>query len=537
MALHKPVLISMDEHYIRKLAKEDPEALIKLSLSLIDDLKGALEREEQSPKNSSRPSASQPPWDKNESDTDQDPPEGSGKHPGAPPPDQAENNNTDNSETDNNHQNKGSHVARKPGKQTGSKGFGRTQKLPITDTVDHQFEQCQGCGCRLAAKQTASTGFYSIDVVFGNTENPGLVMSNTLHRYYQTDCPGCGLLNQSLPERGAPDRLDWLGVGLTQWRLIGPSLAALIVYLSMDMRLTRRQIKRFLSDLLGLELSVGSIQNCKIEAARALAPVEEQLVEELLNSDLIYVDETSHPEAGTLLWLWVFISEHTCVFQIGNRSAEIFNNLLTSGSLFFTGWIMSDGYKVYRDAEKRLRCWAHVYRKGTGLSECYTPASRHYGKAFLRHLDTLMQGVYQAREGPDKGEISITKNQQQTLDELELLCQKMKRSKHEKTRALGVEMLNDWEAFMRVLDNPCWPLTNNEAERALRHWVILRRITYGTRSAQGSRALALFASIISTCRLRHCSPLLFIRDVICARRDGQEAPLMPQYAQVIRTQS
>lgn len=535
MALHKPVLIHMDEDYIRKLAKEDPEALIKLSLSLIDDLKGALEREEQSPKNSSRPSASQAPWDKNESDIeqdqdqDQDPPENADNQNNASPPDQAKNNNTDDSETDNNHQNKGSHEARKPGKQTGSQGFGRTQKLPITDTIDHQLERCQGCGCELPVKQTATTGFYSIDVVFGNTENPGLVMSNTLHRYYQSDCPHCGLINQSLPERAAPDQLDWQGVGLTQWRLIGPSLAALIVYLSMDMRLTRRQIKRFLSDLLGLELSVGSIQNCKMEAARALAPVEEQLVDELLSSDLIYVDETSHPEAGALLWLWVFISEHTCVFQIGNRSAEIFNNLLASGSVLFTGWMMSDGYKVYRDIEKRLRCWAHVYRKGVGLSECYTPASRHYGETFLKYLDTLMQGVYQAREGPDKGEKSITDDHQQNLDELKSLCQKMKRSSHEKTRALGVEMLNDWEAFMRILDNPCWPLTNNEAERALRHWVILRRITYGTRSEQGSRALALFASIIGTCRLRHYSPLLFIRDVVAARRDGNEAPLMPQY--------
>ncbi len=530
MVLHKPVLIQMDEDYIRKLAKEDPEALIKLSLNLIDDLKGALEREEQSPKNSSRPSASQPPWDKNASDTeqDQDPPESSGNN--VPSADQGQNNNSDNSETDNNNQNKRSHAPRKPGKQAGSEGFGRTQKLPITDTVDHKLEQCQGCGCELTAKQTATTGFYSIDVVFGNTENPGLVMSNTLHRYYQTDCPGCGLGNQSLPERAGPDQLDWQGVGLTQWRLIGPSLAALIVYLSMDMRLTRRQIKRFLLDFFGLELSVGSIQNCKIEAARALAPVEEQLVNELLESDLIYVDETSHPEAGTLLWLWVFISEHTCVFQIGSRSAEIFNNLFVSGNVLFTGWIMSDGYKVYRDIEKRLRCWAHVYRKGVGLSECYTPASCHQGKTFLKHLDTLMQGVYQAREGPDKGKLSITKDHQQTLDELKSLCQKMKRSRHEKTRALGVEMLNDWYAFMHVLENPCWPLTNNEAERALRHWVILRRITYGTRSEQGSRALALFASIISTCRLRHCSPLLFIRDVVCARREGNEAPLMPQYA-------
>ena len=53
---------------------------------------------------------------------------------------------------------------------------------------------------------------------------------------------------------------------------------------------------------------------------------------------------------------------------------------------------------------------------------------------------------------------------------------------HTKARALAVEMLNDWAAIFRVLDHPHLPLTNNEAERALRHWVILRRISYGTKT-------------------------------------------------------
>jgi hypothetical protein len=57
------------------------------------------------------------------------------------------------------------------------------------------------------------------------------------------------------------------------------------------------------------------------------------------------------------------------------------------------------------------------------------------------------------------------------------------------------------------LTHPHLPLTNSYAERLLRHGVILRRIGYDTRTAQGSLALATFASIIETCRLRHASPL------------------------------
>ena len=43
-------------------------------------------------------------------------------------------------------------------------------------------------------------------------------------------------------------------------------------------------------------------------------------------------------------------------------------------------------------------------------------------------------------------------------------------------------LLNDWDTFWVVLDHPELPLTSNEAERALRHWVIARRIGMGTRT-------------------------------------------------------
>ena len=314
-------------------------------------------------------------------------------------------------------------------------------------------------------------------------------------------------------------------MGLTEWRLIGPSLAAMIIYLSMDMYLTRRKIKRFLDDLFGLEISTGTIQNCIVESARALAPVEEQLVEELLNESLLHADETSHKEAGALLWLWVFITATTALFFIGYRSKEIFNNLLASSS--FDGWLMSDGYLVYRDYPKRLRCWAHLIRKACGLCESYTEEVRAYGEQVNDHLEKLMDAIYSAREGPNEGKVSILGTHKERLKQLKALCEEMSKSSHKKTSELGKEFLNDWKAIFRILDYPLWPLTNNEAERALRHWVIFRKITQGTRSEQGSRALALFASVITTCRLRNRSLLLYIRDVIQLRRQGQNVPKLP----------
>jgi hypothetical protein len=64
----------------------------------------------------------------------------------------------------------------------------------------------------------------------------------------------------------------------------------------------------------------------------------------------------------------------------------------------------------------------------------------------------------------------------------------------------------------------CRPLTNNEAGRALRHWVIARRIGMGTRTPQGTRAFALLASVIETCRKRGASPWTYLADVVRQRR-------------------
>ncbi|MFZ1640659.1 MAG: IS66 family transposase, partial [Candidatus Contendobacter sp.] len=68
----------------------------------------------------------------------------------------------------------------------------------------------------------------------------------------------------------------------------------------------------------------------------------------------------------------------------------------------------------------------------------------------------------------------------------------------------------------------------NAAERALRHWVIARKISHGTRTATGSRVFALLASVIDTCRQRSHSPWPYIAAAIADRRAGRPHAPLPQ---------
>ena len=186
---------------------------------------------------------------------------------------------------------------------------------------------------------------------------------------------------------------------------------------------------------------------------------------------------------------------------------------------------MTDGYQVYRKYKHRLWCWAHLLRKARGLAESLNQQeAQPFGQQVLSLLEELMQAVYTAREGNlENLQIPFAER----LEEFKRLCQQYRDCPHQKTRELAREFLNDWDVIWVVLQYPWLPLTNNEAERALRHWVIARRISYGTRTAQGSRAFALLASVIETCRKRHVSPWAYLAEVIAERRKGNPAPLLP----------
>ncbi|HET9643475.1 MAG TPA: transposase, partial [Burkholderiaceae bacterium] len=96
----------------------------------------------------------------------------------------------------------------------------------------------------------------------------------------------------------------------------------------------------------------------------------------------------------------------------------------------------------------------------------------------------------------------------------------------ERVRALAREFLNDWEAIIRPLAEPRLPLTNNHGERQLRHHVISRRISYGTRCLTGSRAYGLLASVFDTCRLRGTNGIETLAQTIAAARKGLPAPAL-----------
>lgn len=521
-------LAQLDEQTVTGLPGVQKDVLL---VKLLSDLKEARDRLKANSRTSSRPPSSDNPWSGRSPET----PEETSKNtpeqtsPLVPEtqseagstPESCETPAQDDPEAAPKPSETSSGDGKRAGRRPGARGHSRQLTLPVNETIYHYPQRCSLCDRELdQAHFIGRTGHYVLDIEPGEVKGlRGLQVRHDKHVYGEIAC-GCGHRTRSEPGR-CPDEDLWK-VGLSEWHLVGVRLSSLIVCLSQRMGMSRRRVREFLLDWLGISLSTAVIDQSIREMGRAVEPLEEVLVEQIQEAVLAHADETPWKEWGQLLWMWVFTTTDLCVYFIGYRSAEIIQNVLGER---FRGWLMSDGYQVYRQFHRRLRCWAHLLRKGLGLEESLNAEARGFGRYVHQILDELMGAIYAARAGP--GGEDLSERFGQRLEAFRALCERHRDSRHEKTRALAREFLNDWEAIWVVLKHPSLPLTNNEAECALRHWVIIRRLTQGTRTPEGTRVVALLASVIETCRRRQALPWPYLASVLAERRKGNPVPPLP----------
>ncbi len=519
MHLSNHDLQQLDESSLGQLSWQ---ALLALSAKLLADLKEAHDRLNRTPENSSQPPRTQKPWERaGNKELEGTPEEALANLPEGRPEQQAPAQDKPHKNCPSSPDTLPKAPPRRPGRQPGAPGVSRTQELPVTAERTHSPEQCACCGEPLGegTPTRAYTARYEVDVVLSGAGMPGLVLTQTKHTYMESEC-ACGHLTRAQPGRADAEG-DWT-VSLTEWHFVGPMLVALICAL-WHMRLSRARIKLFLHDWLGLDLGVATINQCIHEAGRAVEPVVYgEILETVREAAVVYADETSWFEQGQLLWLWVFTCATASLFVVGRRTKEVVEAILGKD---FANWLMTDGYSVYREFDQRLRCLAHIVRKARGLVDSLDPRARAFGTQVLNTLNELIDAVYQARASPP--DVPLETQFAPRLDALFKACVFYAESEHAKTRALARELFYDWNTFWIVLENPGFPLTNNEAERALRHWVISRLISYGTRTPEGTRAFGLLASTVDTCRKRSASPWLYLAEVIRQRRKGLPAPALP----------
>jgi transposase len=365
---------------------------------------------------------------------------------------------------------------RKPGKQPGAKGTGRCAALEPEATRNHYPDTCSVCGTPFELWDPNHQHSAHLVLDLERTAG-GIRIACVRHAYHSTRC-ACG------------------------------AVATFIAALSVRSRLSRGRIREFLIAWFGVTLSVGTLDRCIREVGIACEPVVEDLLGDLRQAGVIHADETPWRQHKKRYWLWVVLSSTTALFHIGSRRAEEIRDLIGDA---FVGWLVSDGYGAYRWHDKRQRCLAHLIRKGVALAEGLTPQGMRFGAWLLREMRAL---IHEVAEGAGARVINPI------LARLKRACGLYRDDEADKVRSLAREVLNDWAAITAFVTNPELPATNNEAERTLRHAVIARRISHGTRTQEGSAAYAATLSVFETCRRRGIEPWRYITDLLTRARKG-----------------
>jgi transposase len=407
-------------------------------------------------------------------------------------------------------------TAKPAGKRPGAKGHWRSQPIVVSGEAEHAPTVCFRCGAALGPELERRC-VSAHDTLELTRADMSLQVAATKHVYFAVRCR-CGHETVSCPGVGARSPVEGRRRDLTMTErcLVGPMLAAFIAALSLRFRLSRRKIQEFLADWLALELGTATIERCIHEFGLASEPVVEQLIEDVRAAEIVHLDETPWYQRGALRWMWVAATAVTIVYRIGSRRKEELAALIGEA---FLGWLVTDGYAAYRDHPRRQRCLAHLIRKGLALAEGYYGAGSGFGRDLVRDLRRLIERVHDGDAN--------TQAVERLMARIQWNCQCNRYEIEKKVRDLAGEILNDWDAVVAFVSDPNLPPTNNEAERALRHAVIARRISFGTRTDEGSRFYAAGLSVIDTCRKRGADPWAYACTLIAAARANLPLPMIP----------
>ena len=215
MHLSKHDLFQMTDEWLQKLPAD---LLLEVSRRLLHDVQELQDRLNQNPDNSSRPPTSQPPWAKTGGSEEQD--GAADERDSADVAAEPAGSSTEETEqappVDGQRPSAKKGSGKRPGKQPGSPGHGRSQKLVITARCEHRPGICAACAAALPADAVsqAYTAWDEVVMVPPVDGRIGLTFRVTRHTLVEVSC-SCGHVSRAQTWR-APADGQWEKVVLAE---------------------------------------------------------------------------------------------------------------------------------------------------------------------------------------------------------------------------------------------------------------------------------------------------------------------------------
>ena len=343
----------------------------------------------------------------------------------------------------------------------------------VTITKVHTVDACTHCHGELKRKSTSI--FFEEDIPL---PIPKIV---TRHQVEIGYCTSCRKQSSGIP---IPSKRSILGDNVKKY----------VCILSIANRLSHTQIQEHLKDVFDLGISTGEVGNILQTEADNLRPEYQSLKESILNQTGVHYDETvwkvQRQEAhnGKYAWVATGTENNDTVFSLGKNRGK--GNIDDMGTAKLG---ITDDYGAYKNAfEEHQLCWAHPHRKFRDLAE----SKEFEGEKKKQVMMTYQQfsQLYHSIQEKIDNDISpyLQKKFKEIFDQIARSDTKDPIALAKLKDALG----RNKEEYFTFLDHPGIPLDNNKAERALRHLVIKRKISFGSKTSRGAETTSILASVI-----------------------------------------
>jgi transposase len=397
---------------------------------------------------------------------------------------------------------------RRQGGQPGHEG--KSREIAPPERVDERFEhlpgKCWGCGHGFRGDEER----LGEPLVHQEWELPPISPLVFEHRLWRLACPGCGKA-----------QLAELPAGVSG-SAFGPRMEAHVATLAGVFRLSRRQVADTVREVFGCPISLGAVDRTIMRMSAVLADPWAELREAVRAAEVVHADETSWRLGGAQQWLWLGASALCACYRIDpSRSQAAAKELLGEN---FGGFLISDRYAGYHflDVLQQQLCWAHVIRQLTEISERGGAPGR-LGRALVQAAREVI-ACHRAYLQDGRDLAWLATELAPLRARIRSLLERGARSRDRKTANFCAGLIEEYEALWTFCEVEAIDPTNNAAERALRHAVIMRKTQLGTQSERGSRWVERICSVRETCRLQGRSALAYLTDAATAAHDRRPVP-------------
>jgi len=282
--------------------------------------------------------------------------------------------------------------------------------------------------------------------------------------------------------------------------------------------------------LFGLEFVPASALGFDRKAAAQREPLYEDLREKIRTSDVVHGDETSWRSDGVGHFVWFAGKENLAFYHIDrHRSAEVAKSIFGED---FDGTLVRDRYAAYNGIGAHWQvCLAHLITNAKEISgePALLPQTEKDAAVgpFCDRVIDLCSRLCDAGEKLKSGDLpwkEAARIEKRSVTELNTLCQQTLRFKPAET--LRSYLAGPEQKFLfTFLRHPGVPPTNNLAEQSLRHLVIFRKISFGTRSESGLKTHSILPSLVQTARRQGVHPREFLQTLLTADTATAQAAL------------